>query len=126
MPTSRTDYLAMLHDIDYLIYNNDPKKISASDDFAIDNAQLAYKPFGGSFGITMAPDPFNDMLQASAMKTGLSARKFLNLDVYSSNRPEQQTDIGYRLKQSVISNPRLQQLALEYNVPLEKWYNNKY
>lgn len=116
----------MLHDIDYLIYNNDPKKIAASDDFAIENAQLAYKPFGGTFGITLTPDPFNDMLQAAAMKIGLSTRKFLNLDVYSSKTPEQQTDIGNRLKQYVISDPRLQLLAVKYDVPLHKWYNTTY
>jgi len=85
-PTSKTDALALVHDINYLIATSNPDKMALADNIAINNA------------------PYNT--QGIAMKAGLTLRKWLHIkESEGADDPNFYINRGYYLKSIIINNP---------------------
>jgi len=84
-PTSQTDELAMVHDINYLIATGDKEKLKYADDLAIDSA------------------PYTT--QGIVMKTGLTLRKFLGIkEKEGINNRNVNIARGYYLKNKILNS----------------------
>jgi len=99
LPTSRTDALALVHDIEYMIGTSIPKELDKADDQAIANSDYS--------------------LSGMIMKAGLSIRKALQLKMANRNTLEEtheQQRIGLYLKNKVLSDSEYVYLLNLYNV----------
>ncbi len=88
VPTDTNDAATMIHDIEYLIYNDNPKMISKADDTAISNANYLY--------------------DGLPIKIGLSLRKYFNLKFDGPLQGMTQLEtrsVGLHLKELVLRDP---------------------
>jgi len=87
-PTSSTDEIAMIHDVNYLIATGDKQKLKQADNLAIDLA------------------PYNT--QGIVMKAGLTLRKFLGLkETEGINSKNTNIARGYYLKNKLLNSGNL-------------------
>jgi hypothetical protein len=97
LPTTKTDFVAMLHDIDYLMGSGSDKWTKFADDRAIQHA----------------PNTFTGLL----MKAGLSVRKILNLPF---NKTTKNAAVASDLMKIAKSDPIYAKLFDKYQIdPLE-------
>lgn len=101
MPQSKTDAIAIKHDLDYFIYNDSPLGVLFSDARAIEEAPWT--------------------LEGAAMKVGLFLRGVSGLDFYSQKDASKAKSIGLLAKQYVKDNPNFQKSFAKYGVRLKDW-----
>jgi len=99
LPTSKTDTLALVHDIEYMIGTSIPKELDRADNQAIANADYS--------------------ISGMIMKAGLGIRKALQLKL--ANRDDldethEQQRLGLFLKNKVLSDPEYVYLLNLYGV----------
>jgi len=105
LPTSAIDAIALQHDINYLIANNDAVAAARADRLALDSIKLI--------------DYVTNPVQALLMTRGLSIRSSFNLRFYASSlaRPKQ---IGLQLKAIVITTPIYQTTFEKFGINIYK------
>lgn len=105
-PVDKTDFITMLHDIDYLRFCQDNVMIAKADDFAIKHAS-------GCFG-------------AVVTNIGLRIRKILNLS-FDSALPQltvgQTREVGHQLALQIVLSRRWRALFDKYKVSIAHWFN---
>jgi hypothetical protein len=101
MPTSATDAIALKHDVDYLIANDNYNEIVRADMRAITQSD---------FGI-----------QGLLMKLGLSTKLLLGYSFHSSNTPGLSKLIGMRAKNYVKLDEQYRNKFSELGVSLDDW-----
>lgn len=99
LPTSRTDALALKHDVDYLIGSGDDYITYIADKRAIEQADFS--------------------LQGSSMKAGLIARSVLNLPF--NRRQVGAPEAGLFVKDMVKQSPYYQRNFKRFGVNLVDW-----
>lgn len=97
MPTNKTDFVTMLHDIQYLQYNN--ADVTNVDALAILNS--------------------DNSLAGLATKTGLGLRLFTGLrfnDTPEGLTPQRTKEVGNTLMKYIKTNPMYKHLFYQYKV----------
>ncbi len=96
-PTSYTDSIALVHDINYLIATGSHVKLKYADDLAIKKAQTDFP------GLTM--------------KIGLTLRKMLHLkESENVDNRQQMINTGRYLKNLVLTSPGYAKIRQTYNI----------
>jgi hypothetical protein len=99
LPTSKTDALALKHDVDYLLANGNELKTKIADWNAISSTDMS--------------------LQSSVMRVGLGLRSLLSLPF--NQRQDGNELKGQFLKQYIKHSPLYQQRFKELKVDLLNW-----
>lgn len=103
MPSSYTDALALIHDVDYLRYSGLPEYEIRSDTKAIDNAG------------------FLD-LQGLSMKLGLGIKQLLELQGFNPTlqgyTDSQTRSVGWQLHQYLASDPKYVKMFKDYGLSI--------
>jgi hypothetical protein len=94
LPTSRNDFIAMTHDINYLISDGKHDLMDRADDIAIDASDYT--------------------LQGMVMSVGLRLRKITHI-----KESPQDVVAGYRLKNFVLSNDKYREMSKKYGLSLD-------
>jgi hypothetical protein len=96
-PLSHADCLALMHDVDYLIYGGNEDDIVAADQRAIDSAQYT--------------------LEGVAMKLGLKFRSFFHLAIHETGLRE----VGELLKQYIKNSKDYNSSFKQFSVNISNW-----
>jgi len=97
MPVSRNDFIAMTHDINYLLSGGSHTAMDRADDIAMANSDIS--------------------MQGLILRAGLQVRKFAHLQ-----EGVQDYKLGRELKFKVLENQDLQKLAVDYGLNIDQLF----
>jgi hypothetical protein len=115
LPINRTDFAAMMHDIDYLSIIGKPELQTEMDIKALERAGFI------GYGLVRLPKfSFGENL----MVLGFNYRHWLNLNFATNNTKLTPTDVvalAIDLKNTVRKNREMVELATRYGIDLNDW-----